>query len=110
MHLGIVLSHLSEHVNYLSHNVLVFRRRPVSDTHHSLVAVLSSLEFFLRDEYVVRKHVRVAYEEGKVAFHLESSHELVVGTFHYLCHHCFFDVLLPSCHHRHLDTVAVEGK
>ena len=110
MHLSIVLANLSQYVNHFTHNVLRFLRRPLCNLYHRLIIRLTPLQFLLGDEDIVYEQVPIGNQEGKIAFHLQSSHHLVVSPANNLRDHCLLDMLLASGHHRNLYTVAIECK
>ena len=110
VHLGVVVAHLAEHVHHFAHDVLRVFRRPLCDLHHRLLVVLSPFQLFLGDENVVHEEISVGNEEGEVAFHLQSSHHLVVCPLQNLGHHGLFDVVFAPCHHGDLHAVAVESE
>ena len=110
MHLGVVLAHLSEYVEHLTHDVLTLLRRPFDDLHDSLLTRLTALELTFGDKHVVDKQVAIGYQEGEIALYLQRSYHLIVGPAYNLCHHCLFDMLLATCHEGHPHTVAVHRK
>ena len=109
VHLGVVVALLSQHVNHLAHDVLVFGVGPLLHLHHHFVAVLSALEPLFRQYYVVWQQSVLCSEEGDVPLHSQPSHKLVACPVQDSNHHSFLYVSCPSCHEGHLHLVAVEG-
>ena len=88
VHLGVVVARLSQYVNHLPDGVLGLVG-PLYHFHHSLVAVLSSLEPFFRDEYVVGQRPVLGKQESIRLGHLQRAHKRVVGPLQYLHHLAF---------------------
>ena len=77
MHLHIIVTFLTEHVNHLTHYVLRLLRGPLRDFDDSFVASLATFQFLLRNQDIMHEDIPFGNEEGKVFLHLQLTHCLV---------------------------------
>ena len=110
VHLHVIITFLTQHVNHFTHNILRFLRRPLGDFHDSLVTCLTAFQFLLGNQDVLGKDSTLGNEEGKIALHFQLTHCLIHLMRQHLDHHSLLDMILTASHHRHTDTVAIQSK
>ena len=108
VHLGVVVTGLSQDVHYLSDRILGILR-PFHHLHYGLVAVLSTLQHVAGDEDVIGQRAVFGEEEGIVFFHFQRSHEGVLGTFQDFNHFSFHLASPALGGERYLHLVAMHG-
>ena len=108
MHLGVVVSGLSQDVDNLTDRVLgIFR--PFGDFHHGLVAILSALQHVAWNEDVIGQRTVFGEEESIELVHLQCAHKGVLGTFDDFYHFAFYLASLSLGGKGNLHLVAMHG-
>ena len=110
MHLGIVLTRLSEDIHHRTDDVLMFVVRPLYHLYHRLVVGLTTLQLTLGDDDVVDKSRILGHQEGHILLHPQTTYNLVTTALYDLDHHRLLDMLVTTSHIRHLHTVAVHRR
>ena len=110
MHLGIVLTRLTEDIHHRPDDVLMLVVRPLHHLHHSLVIRLTTFQFALGDDDVMHEGGVLRHQEGHILLHTQTTYDLVMGSLHNLDHHRLLDMLVATRHIRHLHTVAVHRR
>ena len=108
MHLGIVVTRLTQDIDHRTDDVLVFGIRPLDDLHHGLVVGLTTLELPLGDDDVVDEGRVLWNEEGPVLIDTQPTNDLVVGALDDLNDHRLLDMFITTGHVGHLHTIAVQ--
>ena len=110
MHLGIVLTRLSEDIHHRTDDVLMFVVRPLYHLYHRLVVGLTALQLTLGDDDIMYEGRVLRHQEGHILLHPQTTYDLVMGSLHNLDHHRLLDMLVTTGHIRHLHTVAVHRR
>ena len=107
VHLCVILTCRTQYVNHLSDDSLRVSRRPRDNLHHSLVARLTTLQLATWDDDVAGEDIAIEVEECYLRIHLQRSHEGIPLMRQDFCNHCLLDMVTPTCHHGHPDTITV---
>ena len=107
VHLSIVITLLSEDINNTCHDASMLCIRPLYYLYNGSVTILGVLQFALRNKDTNRHWVSWN-EIGKFTVSLDNTDKLILSPLDNLDNLCLTDMLCTSCHHRNLDTVAVE--
>ena len=110
VHLDVVVTLLAQHVDDLAHEVLRLFRWPLCDFYYCLLSALATLQFLLRNEYVLRKNVVFSNKEGKVLFNLENAYSLIVLTLQDFGDDGLLDVVLSAGHQCYPHPVASHSR
>ena len=110
IHLGIIVAHLSKHVNHLANDIFVISIRPLNNLHNSLVVVLTSLELASWDKNIVYECVFGSDKESHFLFHTQTTNKLVFLALQNLNNLSFLYMLCSTSHKTNLYPVAIKRK
>ena len=110
MHLGIVVTRLTQDIHHRTDDVLMLGIRPLDNLYHGLIIRLTTLQLAFRNNNVMHEGAIGWNKESPVFLHTEFTHDLVMGTTHDLDHHRLLDMFVATGHIRHLHTVAIHRR
>ena len=108
MHLGVVVSGLSQNVNHLTDRVLGILR-PFGDFYQGLVTILSTLQHIAWNEDVIGQRAVFGEEESIELVYLQRTYKGILGTFDDFYHFAFYLASLALGGERDFHLVAMHG-